>query len=43
MTAQLIPDRPAPARPRRPKRTYAASFMYDTPGRAAAATSSSAP
>lgn len=32
MTAQLIPDRPAPARPRRPKRTYAASFMYDAPG-----------
>ncbi|MFK3672162.1 amino acid ABC transporter permease [Leifsonia aquatica] len=32
MTAQLIPDRPAAARPRRPKRTYAASFMYDTPG-----------
>ncbi|WP_223693205.1 amino acid ABC transporter permease [Leifsonia poae] len=32
MTAQLIPDRPAPARPRKPKRQYASSFMYDKPG-----------
>ncbi|MDR6611856.1 amino acid ABC transporter permease [Leifsonia sp. 1010] len=32
MTAQLIPDRPAPARPRRPKRQYGASFIYDVPG-----------
>jgi glutamate transport system permease protein len=35
MTAQLIPDRIAPrvARPaRRPRRPYAASFMYDAPG-----------
>ncbi|MEY9853024.1 glutamate transport system permease protein [Leifsonia sp. EB41] len=35
MTAQLIPDRPAPvraARAKRPRRAYAASFMYDVPG-----------
>lgn len=32
MTAQLIPDRPAPARARAPRRRYAAAFMYDTPG-----------
>ncbi|WP_431278944.1 amino acid ABC transporter permease [Leifsonia poae] len=32
MTAQLIPDRPAPARARKPKRQYGASFIYDQPG-----------
>ncbi|WP_434316329.1 amino acid ABC transporter permease [Leifsonia sp. P73] len=35
MTAQLIPDRPAPvraARAKRPRRAYAAAFMYDVPG-----------
>ena len=32
MTAQLIPDRPAPLRAKRPRRTYAAAFMYDEPG-----------
>jgi glutamate transport system permease protein len=35
MTAQLIPDRPAPARARKarsPRRGYAAAFMYDVPG-----------
>ncbi|MGH1524276.1 ABC transporter permease subunit [Leifsonia sp. L25] len=35
MTAQLIPDRPAPvraARTKRPRKAYAAAFMYDAPG-----------
>lgn len=32
MTAQLIPDRPAPVRSARRRRTYAAAFMYDAPG-----------
>jgi glutamate transport system permease protein len=34
MTAQLIPDRPAPAprRAKRPKRRYDAAFIYDVPG-----------
>jgi glutamate transport system permease protein len=38
MTAQLIPDRPAPrsssrsSRGKRPRRAYAAAFMYDVPG-----------
>lgn len=32
MTAQLIPDRPAPVRAARAKRRYDAAFMYDVPG-----------
>jgi glutamate transport system permease protein len=32
MTAQLIPDRPAPVRSRRTKRHYDAAFIYDVPG-----------
>lgn len=32
MTAQLIPDRPAPARRNTRRRAYAAAFMYDVPG-----------